>query len=198
MPFKHHAARRHRIPRARYRVLNWPAYQAGDRLSFEFATTSGNRVCELSQQVMQDWWKSVCIEVTIHNQPARTFFGETLRKRQFDGLAEYANSVRINLSPLLFYATGSVPTEANNFTGMNYTGAGSAEMDALMRAANTELDPEKQKALWTGMQRIYAATLPELPLYFRQDSDVVPVWLGGYEATGREDYDSYWAERWRP
>jgi hypothetical protein len=29
MPFKHHAARRHRIPQARYRVRNWPAYEAG-------------------------------------------------------------------------------------------------------------------------------------------------------------------------
>ena len=28
MPFKHNAARRHRIPRARYRVTNWPAYEA--------------------------------------------------------------------------------------------------------------------------------------------------------------------------
>ena len=31
MPFKHHAARRHRIPRAQYRVRNWPAYDAGLR-----------------------------------------------------------------------------------------------------------------------------------------------------------------------
>ena len=31
MPFKHHAARRHRIPAARYRVTNWPAYEAGLR-----------------------------------------------------------------------------------------------------------------------------------------------------------------------
>ena len=29
MPFKHNAARRHRISRARYRVTNWPAYEAG-------------------------------------------------------------------------------------------------------------------------------------------------------------------------
>ena len=29
MPFKFNAARRHRIPRARYRVRNWPAYEAG-------------------------------------------------------------------------------------------------------------------------------------------------------------------------
>jgi hypothetical protein len=29
MPFKHNAARRHRIPKLRYRVQNWPAYAAG-------------------------------------------------------------------------------------------------------------------------------------------------------------------------
>jgi Transposase DDE domain len=29
MPFKHHAARRHLIPKARYRIWNWPAYEAG-------------------------------------------------------------------------------------------------------------------------------------------------------------------------
>ena len=31
MPFKHNAARRHRIPRARFRVTNWSAYEAGLR-----------------------------------------------------------------------------------------------------------------------------------------------------------------------
>jgi IS5 family transposase len=29
MPYKHNAARRHRIPKARCRVRNWPAYEAG-------------------------------------------------------------------------------------------------------------------------------------------------------------------------
>src|ERR687895_598755 len=29
MPFKHNAARRHHIPKARYQVQNWPAYEAG-------------------------------------------------------------------------------------------------------------------------------------------------------------------------
>ena len=31
MPFKHNASRRHRVPKARYRVANWPAYEAGLR-----------------------------------------------------------------------------------------------------------------------------------------------------------------------
>ena len=31
MPFKHNAFRRQRVPKARYRVANWPAYEAGLR-----------------------------------------------------------------------------------------------------------------------------------------------------------------------
>ena len=29
MPFKFHASRRHHIPRAKYRVMNWPDYDRG-------------------------------------------------------------------------------------------------------------------------------------------------------------------------
>ena len=31
MPFKYNVSRRHRIPKARYRVTNWPSYEAGLR-----------------------------------------------------------------------------------------------------------------------------------------------------------------------
>lgn len=31
MPFKFHASRRHKIPKARYAVKNWPAYEAALR-----------------------------------------------------------------------------------------------------------------------------------------------------------------------
>ncbi len=170
--------------------------EAGERLSLEFSTTSGNRIRELSQQVMQNQWKSVCVEVSIKNQPSRTFFGELMRKRQYTGLAEYANSTRVGLVPDQFYAGSATPTEANNFTGQNWTAFSNPEMDSVMAQAQTELDPVKQKALWARMQAIYATELPELPLYFREDPDVVPIWLKGYEATGKEDYVSYWAENW--
>ena len=168
----------------------------GDRLSFEFSTTSGNRVRELSQQVMQNQWKAVCIEATIHNEPSRTFFSVVTRQRTYTGLAEYGNSTRIGLVPTPFYGTAGIPTQQNNWNGMNVTAFSDPDMDRAMAAAEVELDPAKQKALWADIQRIYAAQLPELPLYFREDPDVVPTWLKGYAANGKEDYDSYWAEDW--
>ena len=169
---------------------------AGQRLSFDFATTSGNRIRELTQQVMQNQWKAIGVEVHITNQPSRTFFGEYMRKRQFQGLAEYANTGRIGVPPTVYYASANIPTAANNFTGQNWAGVNNPEFDRVMVAAETELDPAKQKALWLEMQKIYASTVPELPLYFRQDPDIVPDWLKGYQATGKEDYVSYYAENW--
>ena len=170
----------------------------GDRLSFEFSTTSGNRVRELSQQVMQSWWRAVCVEVTIRNEPSRSFFGELMRKRAYTGLAEYANSTRIGLVPTPFYGSAAAPTAANNWSGQNWSGFSDPAMDRVMAAAQTELDPAKQKADWLQMQRIYVAALPELPLYFREDPDIVPAWLKGYAATGKEDYQTYTAEDWTP
>ena len=48
MPFKHHAAHRHRIPRARYRVTNWPVYEAGLR-------KRGDLTLWLDQDALAGW-----------------------------------------------------------------------------------------------------------------------------------------------
>ena len=47
MPFKHNAACRHRIPRARYRVMNFPAYEAGLR--------QGDLTLWLDQAALDSW-----------------------------------------------------------------------------------------------------------------------------------------------
>ena len=171
---------------------------AGDRLSLEFTTTSGNRLRELTQQVMQSQWRAIGVEVTIHNVPSRTFFGETLKQRQFTGLAEYASTLEPLLVPWSRLSSPYIPSEANNWAGQNYAGVSDPRLDALIDAAQDQLDPQKQQAIWTEIQRIYATELYGLPLYFREDPDIVPTWLAGYEATGKETYMSYFAEAWRP
>ncbi len=168
----------------------------GDRLSFEFATTSGNRVRELTQQVMQNQWKAIGLEVLIKNQPSRTFFGQLLKKREFTGLVEYASTLEVDLVPWARLSTAYIPSEANNWGGQNYPGISDKALDADIEAAQYELDPARQQALWADMQRIYAGKLLALPLYFRIDPDIVPPWLTGYSATGKETYTTYWAENW--
>jgi peptide/nickel transport system substrate-binding protein len=62
----------------------------GVPLRLEFNTTSGNRTRELVQQVLQNYWKRVGIEVFLRNKPARVLFSEGLVKRQYSAMALYA------------------------------------------------------------------------------------------------------------
>jgi peptide/nickel transport system substrate-binding protein len=169
----------------------------GERLSIEFSTTAGNRLRELQQQVLQANWKAACIEVRIKNEPARTFFGETMKKRQYGGLAMYAWTSAVTESPRRTLASDNIPTEANSWGGANYIAYSNARMDELIDKVEGELDPAKQKELWREMQQIYARDLPVLPLFFRADPHVVPKWLRGYEPTGHGDMGPFWAENWR-
>jgi peptide/nickel transport system substrate-binding protein len=169
----------------------------GERLSLEYSTTAGNRLRELQQQVLQSNWKAACIEVRIKNEPARTYFGETMKKRLYAGLAMYAWSSGVTESPRRSLASDNIPTEANGYGGANYIAFSDARMDALIDQAERELDPAKQKTLWAEMQTIYANELPVLPLFFRADPHVVPKWLKGYTPTGHGDMSELWSENWR-
>ena len=169
----------------------------GQRLSFEFATTAGNRVRELVQQALQSQWRDVGIEVVIKNEPARTFFGQTMRQRTYTGLAMYAWSSTPDNPPVVTLRSDNIPTQANNFSGSNYPGFNNAEMDRLINATQSELDPDKRKALWAQMQDIYTAELPVLPLYFRADVFVIPKWLTGVRPTGHNVSTTHWIEFWR-
>jgi peptide/nickel transport system substrate-binding protein len=171
---------------------------AGDRLSLEIGTTAGNRLRELQEQVLQSNWRQACIEVTIKNEPARTLFGETLKKRTYTGLEMYAWSSNVTESPLRTLGTDQIPTAANNFGGSNYIAFSDQKMDADIAAVERELDPAKQKILWADMQRIYADAIPVLPLFFRAEAHVTPTWLKGYAPTGQADGTSVFAENWHP
>jgi peptide/nickel transport system substrate-binding protein len=157
---------------------------AGERLSLEFSTSTGVRVRELLQQVMQSEWRRIGVETTIRNEPARTLFGETLKHRAFRGLALFAWISAIESTPRQTLSSGQIPTAANNWGGGNYPGFRDATMDADIDAMEKQLDPAKRRPLWAEMQRIYAEQLPVLPLFYGADAHVWPLWLKGVDPTG--------------
>ena len=169
----------------------------GDKLQLEIATTAGNKLRELTEQVLQSAWKSACISVVIRNEPARSLFGETLKKRLFSGMTMYAWSSVVNESPRKTLYSTQVPTAANNYGGANYIAMNNPALDADIDAADGELDPQKRRTLWVDMQRIYAEQLWVLPLFFRAEAYVLPVWLKGFAATGHGDMSPLWSENWR-
>ena len=170
---------------------------AGEPLRLELGTTAGSRVRELVQQVLQAAWKDVGIDVRIRNQPARVFFGETVSKRQFSGMAMYAWLSSPESVPRSTLHSTMIPTAENNWSGQNYTGYRNPDVDVLLDSIEVELDREKRRALWAELQAAYARDLPVLPLYFRATPYVFPKWLKGVTPTGHQYSTTLWIEEWR-
>jgi peptide/nickel transport system substrate-binding protein len=168
----------------------------GDRLSLEIATTSGNRLRELQESVLQSMWHAACVDVTIKNEPARTLFGETLKHREYTGMVMYAWSSGVGESPRRTLDSDNIGTAANNWSGSNAVAFSNKQMDADIDKVEQELDQDKAKAIWKDMQQIYADQVPVMPLFFRAEAHVVPKWLVGYTPTGHSDFSPLWAENW--
>ncbi len=169
----------------------------GQRLSFEFMTTAGNRAREVVQQVLQGMWRQVGVEARIRNEPPRVFFAETLSRRRFTAAAMFAWISSPESVPRTTLHSDEIPRAERNWSGQNYTGFRNAEMDALLEALPIELDPEKRRELWRRLQAITAEELPSLPLFFRADAHIWPNWLEGVRPTGHQFPSSLWAESWR-
>jgi len=169
----------------------------GQKLSLEIMTTAGNRSRELVEQVLQSQWKALGIDVRIHNQPARVFFGETVTQRKFTAMAMFAWISAPESVPRTTLHSAYIPRKENNFAGQNYTGFKNKEVDQLVDKIEVQLDKKKRAQMWNRLQQIYAEELPVIPLYFRANPYVLPKWLSGVEPTGHQYPSTLWIENWR-
>ncbi len=170
---------------------------AGEPLQLDLMTTAGNKSRELVQQVLQSQWRELGVDVNIRNEPARVFFGETVSKRKFTGLAMFAWISSPRSIPRTTLHSEMIPTEENAWSGQNYTGYASEEMDTLLDDLELVCEPEENQALWNRMQTLYATDLPALPLYFRANTYIMPKWLQGVRPTGHQYTSTNWVEEWR-
>ena len=169
----------------------------GERLTLQLMTTAGNKLRELVEQVLQSQWKQVGVDITIKNEPARVFFGQTMARREFPALGMYAWLSSPESVPRSALHSAMIPSADNNWSGQNTPGFVNPEMDALIENTETELDRETRRGYWRRMQQIYAEELPVLPLYFRAAPYILPLWLKGIEPTGHQGTTTLWVERWR-
>jgi len=169
---------------------------AGEPLRIEIMTTAGNRVRELVEQVIQSNYRDIGVDLRIRNQPARVLFGQTISKREFGSLAMFAWFSSPKNVPRTTLHSTMIPSEANNWSGQNYTGYRSAKMDEAIDKVEVMCSDADQKKYWTEIQQTYAEDLPALPLYFRANAFVMPPWLKGVTPTGHQYPSTLWVENW--
>ncbi|WP_413557312.1 peptide ABC transporter substrate-binding protein [Bdellovibrio sp. HCB209] len=168
----------------------------GKRLSLVFQTTAGNKTRELVQVYLQNQWKQNGIEVLVKNEPARVFFGDTMSKRKFAGMALFAWVSSPENSPRSTLSSKAIPSNKNGWSGQNYMGWTNASVDKDLDALDLEFDATKRTAIVHDILKNYTEDVPVLPLYYRSDISVVPKTLKNYKMSGHQFYETNYIEDW--
>lgn len=173
----------------RYRVKD------GKKLTLTLIAASGQRVNDLIQTYIQSQLKSVGIEIIIKSEPARVYFGETIKKRNFE-MALYSWVSLPESSPRSTLHSGSIPSEANAWSGQNNPGWKNATVDKLIDQVEQELDSKKRAVLGRKIIDEYTKDIPVLPLYYRSNNSIIPAGLKGFELSPHLHYETLNVENW--
>lgn len=171
-------------------------YRDGKKLSLNFMTTAQDKTRELVQVYLQNEWKKIGIEITIRNEPARVYFGETLRKIKYQHLAMYAWMMSPDNPPRSTCHSSEIPTEKNGYNGQNRTAWSNAKVDAALEAIYGEFDLQKRKTIMREVLYEYTNDVPVIPLYYRAEIVVLPTGLKNYKPTGHQFMSSLQSEYW--
>lgn len=155
-------------------------YKDRQKLTFQLATTAGNKSRELTEEYLQQEWKKVGVETIIKNAPASEFLDAAMKSR-FSAMAMFAWSGEPDMDLPQYLHSRNIPCEKNGFAGRNCSAWVNHKVDQWLDQFEREFDPEKRKALVANILYYYTDEVPEIPLYYSTINSVRPVNLAGYQ-----------------
>ncbi len=126
----------------------------GQKMSIKFGTTTGNKLRELVQEIVQAQAKSAGIEFVPDNDPSRLFF-----PRVSDG--------NYQIAMFAWVGSGDPAGQTDIYGiggGSNWKGYNSVKVTNLFKASDSELNPQKRTALVNAADKNMSLNLPTLPL----------------------------------
>ena len=158
----------------------------GVKMQMAFATTSGNQLRELTQQVMQEQLRAVGIALEIKNVPSAVLLGtwadNSPRARgQFD-VNMWTTNAGIDPHSHLFayYHSSQIPSEANKGEGQNYARLKSDVVDRALEEGGASPDQARRKAAYERAIKGIVESRAHIFLYNRLDVDGARKYVKGH------------------
>ncbi len=159
----------------------------GTKLSFQFESTRGNKLRELSFTFFQDQAKKAGIELLNNFKPAGTYFGEDLPNHNYDlalfawvGSPDPAGSVEI------WKCNGQ----------SNYMEYCNKKVSSLLEASDVQLNVKKRFALFNQADALMANDIPTIPLYQKPTYLVFKAGIKGMKDNATLQGPTWNAEAW--
>jgi peptide/nickel transport system substrate-binding protein len=134
----------------------------GVKLKFTCSTTAGNQARQNTQQLFQQSWKKLGVEMEIKNMPASVVWGEYTIKSQFDTLL-VAWEPTVGMDPDYTARCHSKYIPAKVGSGSNYVQYENPEIDQLCDLGVTQTNIDERKATYAKIQEILLRDVPFAP-----------------------------------
>jgi peptide/nickel transport system substrate-binding protein len=160
--------------------------KGGNLLRLKLQTTAGNKMRELTTQIIQQNLKAVGITVDLDPLPSKNFFATDGNGPLSDGTYEMAIYAWISGDDpggADLYHSKNVPTKDNAYQGQNYPHWRNAQNDDLLTKANASLDQNQRKPFYAQEQKIFSDELPTLPLFQRVNIAAAKAKLQNFKPT---------------
>jgi peptide/nickel transport system substrate-binding protein len=159
----------------------------GVKASLRIGTTAGNRLRELSLEIIQAQAKSVGIDLRIDNSPSRIFFPAV-------------SDENYHVALFAWVGTGDPAGQVDIYGcggGSNWKAYCSRKVTNLFRQSDAELDAAKRRSLVLEADRIMALNLPTIPLYQKPTYFVYKSKLQGLKDNPTSAGPTWNVEDWR-
>jgi ABC-type transport system substrate-binding protein len=160
---------------------------SGTKMSFDFASTSGNALRTLAFTIFQDQAAKAGIELKNAFVPAGTLFGSKLPDHDFD-LAMFTYLVTVD--PHYVVSTFSCGNASN------YTEYCNRKVTTWLGQSDRELNDAKRLALIMKVGKVLANDVPMIPLYQRPTYLVYKTSIHGLVDNATSQGPSFNAENW--
>ncbi len=158
----------------------------GERLEFDFATTGGNELRELTFEVVQQQLRQIGVKMNADFGEGATVFDRLVVKDYETFLFAWVGA------PDPF--SGDTIWQCRQTTGpdsQNYTGFCDPQVDKVMQQQVETLDPAERAALYNQADGLIAKSVPVVPLYQK------PVYLAySDDLAGFENNTTQWGPTW--
>jgi peptide/nickel transport system substrate-binding protein len=159
----------------------------GTKVSFDFASTTGNALRALAFTIFQDQAQKAGIELKNAFVPAGTLFGSKLPAHDFD-LAMFTSLVRVD--PIYNVTALSCGSPSN------YTEYCNRSATRLLERSARETNEAKRLALIKAVGKIVANDVPQIPLFQRPTYLVYKTSVKGMVDNSSSQGPSFNAEAW--
>lgn len=153
--------------------------KGGLRLEFKYSTTANNAWRAADEEILQQDFKAVGIQLDIQNYSADTYFGTILPQGKFD-IGEFENSWTYDPDDSSLFACNQIPTAANSFGGGNYARYCNKQLDSLFQQELSTGDPNARQAVFNQIHQIYLTDFPFVTLYGPTDIAVAKKTVHNY------------------